>query len=208
MPQPGTPAALMPPGEDFLIRAIQEMDRKRLEDQAALAQSFQGTVAQLQAAQADLAAAQAELATQTAYLSSLISRDASIGNFNTGTLTNDSSYHLIGSEASLTLPVATGKARVTISCSEASIAPGANSVVAIICFAIDGVGSLDPTTQYARLYTVGNPIGTSLVRVGTVTVTPGTTTIRARCAYWSAGSSSASINFSGLRLLVEVIGAD
>lgn len=157
----------------------------------------------------DLALKQAALEAQQAYLASLISRDASIGTFSTGTLTNDSAFHLIGSQIVIpNVAVPTGKVRVTLSCSEASIAPGSNAVVAAICYAIDGQWSLDPTTKYARLYTAGNQMGVSLARIGTETLTPGPYTFRAQAGYWSNGSSSASINFAGLRLLVEVIGSD
>lgn len=151
----------------------------------------------------------ADLTAKAAYQASLISRDTVIAPFNTGTLTNDSAYHFVGSQAVISsIDVATGKLRITISTSEATTAPGTNTVIAIICFAIDGVTSLAADTQYARSYTAGNALGVPLVRVGTASVTPGTYTIRAQCAYWSAGPSSASINFAGLRLLAEVIGSD
>lgn len=153
--------------------------------------------------------AQADLVTQAAYQASLISRDAAVSTFNTGTLTADSTYRLIGSQAIVSsLAVPTGKMRVTISCSEASIAPGGNSVIALICYAVDGVSSLDPTVRFARLYSAGLQIGSSLARIGTETVSPGTYTLRAQAGYWAAGSGTSSINFSGLRLLAEVIGSD
>lgn len=157
----------------------------------------------------DLALKQAALEEQQAYLASLISRDAQIGTFSTGTLTNDSAYHLIGSQIVIpNVPVPTGKVRVTLSCSEASIAPGANSVIAAICFAIDGQWSLDPATKYARLWSPGRALGVSLARIGTEELPPGEYTFRAQAGYWSSGTDSASITFAGLRLLVEVIGAD
>lgn len=157
----------------------------------------------------NLAEQQAALSDQQGYLSSLISRDATLPGFNTGTLINDSTLRFTGGQAVIeNMPVATGKVRVTISTSEASISSGGNFVIGSISFGVDGVLPLDPNDRLARLYAPGISFGASLTRVGTVSLAPGTYTFRAQASYWSSGAGTASINFAGLRLLVEVINND
>lgn len=148
---------------------------------------------------------------QQNYLASLTSRDVSQGSHSTGTLVSDSQFHFTGPTLVLpSIPVATGKLRTTISCSEVSIAtPASGSVIAVICYAVDGVNSLDPGERYARLYSGGaGSIGATLTRVGTLTVDPGVYNVRARMAYWAFGTGTKSIFFADLRLIVDVIGAD
>lgn len=208
--QPGMPSGV-PAGADlgWIGRELAQIRAQLRESLAASADTVRPIVQDLAAKQAALEAAQADLAAQQTYLASLISRDASIGTFSTGPLTNDSTFHLIGDQVVIPdVPIPTGKVRVTLSCSEASIDPGTNAVVAAVCFAIDGQWTLDPETKYTRLYTAGNQVGVSLSRDGTETLTPGTYTFRAQAGYWSSGSSTASINFAGIRLLVEVVGSD
>ena len=201
MTHAGTLANLAPPTEATLMRRIEELERVQRETGPALMAAIKPMFAEINASVAQVAA-------QQAYLGSLISRDAVVAPFNTGELVNDATYRLVGPQAVIgNIAIPTGKVRVTISCSEAMINPGSNSALAIICYAIDGVGTIDPAQRYARLYVVGSQVGSSLVRVGTETIPPGNYTIRAQCAYWSAGASPASINFAGLRLLAEVIGA-
>jgi hypothetical protein len=155
----------------------------------------------------ELIDAQDDLAAQAAYQASLISRDASVGVFNTGTMTNDSADHFFGPQAVITsLPIPTGKVRITLSSSEVSISPGSNGVVVAISYAIDGVSVLDGS-RYARLYTFAHPVGVSLARVSTETLAPGTYTIRSQASYWSSGSTTASASVAGIRLLAEVIGS-
>lgn len=156
-----------------------------------------------------LADAVADLTTQQAYLDSLISRDASAPTYNTGALTLDSTWHLVGTQAVITgIAIPTGKVRVTISLAEASIAAAAGaSVIGAICYSVDSVGSISATTQYARLYVVGTAGGSSLSRTDTLTVPAGTTNIRAQCAYWGSGSGTSSINFASPRLMADVIGS-
>lgn len=158
---------------------------------------------------ADLAAKTAQLQAQANYQASLISRDALAAGFNTGTLINDSAFHLVGGQAVISnMPVPTGKVRIMIGNSEVSINSAGNSVIGAITYGIDGVQALDPNDKFARLYAPAQLIGVSLTRIGTVTMPPGTYTFRAQAAYWSAGAGAASVNFSGTRLLVEVIGND
>jgi hypothetical protein len=208
MAAPGTIGNLVPPGEDNAGRKHEDLSREVKELRPSIMESILPLITDLQAQQAELEAQQADLAAQQEYLSSLISRDDAVGIFNTGTLTNDATEHFVGSQAVVSdLPIPTGKVRITISCSEASISPGTNAVVAAISYAIDGISVLDGS-RFSRLYTVGNPLGASLVRVGTEELPPGTYTLRAQASYWSSGADAASINFSGVRLLTEVIGSD
>jgi len=230
MGTPGVPGSALPADISTLPRKLRDLERSAMEDRASVAQSFGPVMADLAAKDVILEAQTAALAAQTAalaaqdvviagqvaalaaanaYQASLISRDASVATFNTGTLVNDSAWHLVGAQAIIeNLPIPTGKVRVTVSLSEASISPGLNSVIAAICFAVDSVSAISPTSQYARVYVSAMSFGTSLSRTETVTLPPGAHTIRAQCAYWSAGSSVASINFTALRIMAQVVGSD
>lgn len=159
--------------------------------------------------QTALVAQQGAIVSQQNYLSSLISRDAFIPSFNTGTLTNDSVFRFVGDEVVIAnMPVSTGKVRITINTSECSINSGGNAVIGGIVFGVDGVLPIVPDSNIARLYAPTISVGCALTRIGTVIVPPGNHTFRARCSYWSAGANVASINFTTLRLLVEVINSD
>lgn len=160
--------------------------------------------------QAAISAQQSTLATQQNYLASLISRDAQADSFNTGTLITDSEFHLVGGQAVIAnMAVPTGKVRITISTSEASISGATGlGIIAAITYGIDGVQALDPTGRFARLYSPGISFGSSMSRIGTVTMPPGTYTFRAQSAYWAGGAGTGSIQFTGVRLLVEVINND
>lgn len=203
-------ASQIPAGQDWVPRQLGGIEDRQREQLASFMESINSTVTELQAAQATLAAQQATILAQQAYLSSLISRDAASSTFNTGTLALDSTWHLVGGQAVISgMAVSTGKVRVTVSLSEASIAAASGaSVIAAICYAIDSLGPITPTVQYARLYAPNLTIGSSLSRTDVLTVAAGAQTIRAQCAYWAAGSGASSISFSSLRLMAEVIGSD
>ncbi len=208
MTHPGTLANLAPPTEATLMRRIEDIERVQRETGPALMAAIAPMFSEINAALSSAQAAIAQVEAQAAYQASLISRDAATGTFNTGTMLNDATQHFVGPQVVVSdLPIPTGKVKITISSSEASVSPGSNAVIAAICYAIDGVHTLDGS-RYARIYTVGNLVGISLTRVGTETIPPGTYTIRAQAYYWSSGSSVASANFAGLRLLTEVIGSD
>ena len=175
---------------------------KQIEDLTTLTES-------LASQQAQLNSQQNEITNQQNYLTSLVSRDVLIPFANTGTLISDGQFHFFGAQGVISnLEVPTGKVRVTLSCSEASIDAQGNSVIASVNYGVDGIEPLDATTRYARLYAPSALMGVSLARIGTVTMPPGVYTFRAQASYWSSGGGNASISYSGIRLLVEVINND
>jgi hypothetical protein len=163
--------------------------------------------AALTAAVANIATQQATLTTQQAYLASLVTKDATAAGFNTGTLINDATIRYVGATASVSIAVPTGKIRVIVSCPEASMNPGSGSgsIEALASFSLAGPTTVAMGTYTSRAFTTGPWIGSTLARIKTLTVTPGTYTVTMQAGYWCAGYAAASINFADLDLSAEVV---
>lgn len=153
----------------------------------------------------DLAAKAADITAQQDYLASLVTKDATGAAFNTGTIPPDGVVRWGGAPASLSIDCPTGKLRIVVACSEASIAPGTGggAVEALLSFSAGTVAPLG--TYTARLYSAAARIGAAITRVKTLTVPPGTYTVTAQAGYWASGTTAASINFAGIDLSVEVV---
>lgn len=165
------------------------------------------TVTGLSTAQATLTTAVANIAAQQTYLASLISKDTTLTGFNTGTLINDGAIHYAGATAALTIDVPTGKLRVITSCPEASMNPGtgAGGVQAYLSFSLAGPTPVAMGTYTSRAFTTGSWIGSTLSRITTLTLTPGTYTVTMQTGYFCNGFAAASINFGSLSLSAEVV---
>ncbi|WP_432457946.1 hypothetical protein [Cellulomonas iranensis] len=164
--------------------------------------------ASLQQQVADLATVVAGLTQQQVYLSSLVSRDAALGTFNSGVVPPDSTYRWVGDELVIDDVVCTtGKLRVSTFVNHLT-ASGSGVIAAGLAYAVDGVHTLTAGARSCGLYSANANIGASLGRVGHVEVEPGTVlTIRARAYTWSP-SGAASANFEQPRMLVEVVNND
>jgi hypothetical protein len=201
MINPGSIAGQIPldPAEGQ-IRKIQDLERYNRELLPSLMAIFGP---QIEA----LTAAQTTLTSQQAYLTSLVTKDASATGFNTGTLINDATIRYVGATASLSIACPTGKLRIIGSCPEASLNPGTGtgSIEAFLSFSLAGPTPVALGTYNARLFSTGVWIGAGLTRIKTLTVTPGTYTVTLQAGYWCSGFASASINFADLDLSAEVV---
>jgi hypothetical protein len=94
-----------------------------------------------------------------------------------------------------------------VSCPEASMNPGSGSgsIEALASFSLAGPTTVAMGTYTSRAFTTGPWIGSTLARIKTLTVTPGTYTVTLQAGYWCAGYASASINFADLDLSAEVV---
>lgn len=226
---PGSPAFLMPAGDDELMRRMRDIERYMTELGPSIAASIKpamddiraqqditsGLVADLMTAQATLATtvsglatAQATLATTVTDLASRVTQTATIATFDTGSLPNDSTFHTYGSSIPITIAVPTGKLVVTVGCGQASISPSSTgSVTAEATFSFSD-GSVNLGDVYARGYAAQsiNVSGASLSVQHAFTVTPGTYTITGQMRAWANGSATGSVNFAKPYLTVQVTG--
>lgn len=170
--------------------------------------------------QALLETQQETLENQQAYLSSLISRNDATGTLlrstSSGDLINDDTWHFIAG-TSITIPVSTGKFRVSLSTDNASVAaraPGAAYVYCGITYGYTGPATLNPDSNNTAYYRANDLTNTNingpLTRFGTAVDTPGTYTITAYYAYRYAGTSTGyrEARWTDLRLAVDVLGND
>ena len=214
--QPGSPQAQMPPGEDALIRRIQETERTMREFLPSVALSIKPAMDDIRAQQATLADQQVTLAdqqvtlaSQVADLASRVSVSTSIATFNTGSLPDDSVFHEYGADIPITINVPTGRIVVTVGCGEATLNCGGGSVNAEATFSISGgvVPAYGSVSSRAFLQTVSavwtsNPLSVQRAFV----VTPGTYTITGKMRAWASGTATASVQFVQPYLTVQVTG--
>lgn len=197
---PGTPGANLPPGDDELIRRIQELERTQREMLPALMAAVGPAITTLQAQQLSLEGAVSDLASR-------VTQTATIATFNTGSLPNDATFHTYGSPIPITIAVPTGKIVVTVGCGQATVAPDVGSVVGEATFSLSD-GSVAFGAVYARGYaTSPTPLaGSSLAVTRAFVVTPGTYTITGQMRAWANSTAAGSVNFGNPYLTVQVTG--
>lgn len=157
-----------------------------------------------------LAEQQAELAQQQEYLAGLKTVADEVGGFDFVAATVNGAWTWVGSSASVTLNVPTGRVLVTVHCSfmDAIVNPFASMWY--------GVGyslSASPlTAAYSYSFGFGDSSGASteygsnISLVDVKTVTPGEHTFTASRAYYGSSlASGAMLKANSLRLIVQVI---
>lgn len=197
---PGSIQSLMPAGPDELVRKMRDLERRVDELGPSVARSFQPVLDDLAAKQAALTAAVADLASR-------VTVTAAIATFNTGSLSNDSTWHDYGSDIPITIAVPTGKLVVTIGCGEASLNAGGYTVAAGASFSISGgIAALGDYTSRAYLASVTTAVSAPLMTQRSFSVPPGTYTIIGKMRAWAGGTATASVNFREPFLNVQVTG--
>jgi len=197
--QPGSFQAKMPPGEDALIRRIQEIERTMREMLPSVAASIKPAMDDIRAQVADLA--------------SRVSVSTAIDTFDTGSLPNDSAWHEYGAGIPITINVPTGRVVVTVGCGEASLNCGGAVVLAEATFTISGgvvpaYGIFVSRAYLGTALAAGEEVRTSnsLSVQRAFVVTPGTYTITGKMRAWAAGTATASVQFGLPYLTVQVTG--
>lgn len=198
MADPGSIGSIAPPGEDYLVRRIADLERKVRELGPSIAQSFQPTVQSLDDA--------------VAHLDSLTVSSANGANLNTGSAPGDSQFHWFDSSPalSLTTTVATGNLLLTVGSGQCTLNPGNSSATAAISFLMSAPSgwsyALDSVD--ARLYSMnGFQIGAPLIVSRSIDV-PSTepVTITVRYGIWSSSTTTlASAQFSSNYVMAQVI---
>lgn len=112
MAAPGTPANLVPPGEDAVIRRIQELERTIRELAPSIARSFEPVIADLQAQQATLGAQQADLTAAVNDISTLSANQVTGDVANNYVLTPVTSAWVNYAPLSITVPTGYTRAQV------------------------------------------------------------------------------------------------
>lgn len=208
---------------DRLSRAQEDRDRTLNSTLSGLANSVAnlGTLVKtLSDQQAQLTAQQAQLTTtvntlsqQQSYLTSLKSRDASVGAWSTTSFIADGAWHW-DTGPSLTIAVPTGKARVFLRAGYA-LASASTSASGLIqtglSYSVSG-GVLNVGSSVSLVGGeggVGTTTSAPIVRVGTVTMPPGTYTFTGYRGYWCQGSSTGKrAEVSDTAIIVEVVNSD
>jgi len=199
MADPGSIGSIAPPGEDYLVRRIADLERKVRELGPSIAQSFQSTVQSLD--------------DTVAHLDGLTTVSANGANLNTGNVPGDQVFHWMNSSPALTLTTTaeTGNLIVTVGSGQCTLNPGNTSATAALSFSMtsqSGAWSYALDSVDARLYSMnGFQIGVPLIVSRSISVpTDEPVTITVQYGIWSASTTTlASAQFSSNYVMMQVI---
>ena len=203
---PGSPASLLPPAPDDLVRRMRDLERRMDEALPSVARSFAPVIADLAAKQAALDAAnvtltaqQADLAAQLVSINALIGAQVQHGSSGTSeTAFSVNTTHTLRATGSITVPA--GFTRVTVLCTvDATAINGVTTAGAYLQVQASIAGTPGGTaTGYAGY---GYQTGASASAIRTITGLSGGTIALGAVVFATADFGTSALNLADVNAI-------